>query len=381
MKKLFVFAMTAALLTIFNGCQKDEMVGQLADEQLQAAVKSDVYVENGYLAFKNMEAVDSVIQMLTKMTADEKLAWENQMGFISARSEFDALFEIYDILQSYEEFLAFKKQNNKSLRFNETDKDDCSIDYPFATKYFIPVLNREGIYKVGKSIIKYTRNNQFAVLDGDAKKLKNIDSYLNDKAVIVFPEPELKSGSIIDKEVTSIHAFPEDNPNGDSNPFHRKPGIDKRKLKNELYYERYIYLEVIDMGNNHYIDSYENGILVYLNQRGQKVSWGKWRDYETVYSISRIRSQVSGSSEAQDGGTHTSAEVKPSATFYLHKRAEYKNYIKPTEFLPFPDYVNFAADVTFRGFGFAPTDYYTIETPENYSYTGGYSYPTDGWGW
>jgi hypothetical protein len=52
MKKLVLLAMVATVLTIFNGCQRDELVSQLADEQLQSAVKPDVYLENGYLAFK-----------------------------------------------------------------------------------------------------------------------------------------------------------------------------------------------------------------------------------------------------------------------------------------------------------------------------------------
>jgi hypothetical protein len=39
MKKLVLLAMVATVLTIIIGCQKDEMVSQLADEQLQAAVK------------------------------------------------------------------------------------------------------------------------------------------------------------------------------------------------------------------------------------------------------------------------------------------------------------------------------------------------------
>lgn len=76
MKKLVLLAMAATVLTIINGCQKDELVGQLADEQLQAAVKPDVFLENGYLAFKNMEVVDSVVQMLGKMKRTEKEAWE-----------------------------------------------------------------------------------------------------------------------------------------------------------------------------------------------------------------------------------------------------------------------------------------------------------------
>jgi hypothetical protein len=153
MKKLVLFALLATGLTIFNGCQKDELV--LIDEQPQDVVNPDVYVENGYLAFKDMNTVDSVIQMLGNMTTDEKENWESAMGYQSARSDFDKLFNEYDKLKSYEAFLTFKERNKDRLIFNETDPSDCSIDYPYATKYFLPILNNKGIYKVGKIITKY----------------------------------------------------------------------------------------------------------------------------------------------------------------------------------------------------------------------------------
>ncbi len=72
MRNFIVFAMTAALLTIFNGCQKDELIDQGVDVQSQDVIKPDVYAENGYLAFKNIGTVDSMIQILSKMTMEEK---------------------------------------------------------------------------------------------------------------------------------------------------------------------------------------------------------------------------------------------------------------------------------------------------------------------
>ncbi len=375
MKKLVLLAMVATVLTIINGCQKDDLVSQLADEQLQAAVKPDVYLENGYLAFKNMETVDSVIQMLSKFKRTEKEAWEKQIGLKSARSEFDKLFEEYDKLESYQDFLAFKKRNSDKLKFNETDPDDCSIDYPFATGYFLPVLNNNGIYQVGTTIVKYTKDDQYVILDGDVNKLNNLDSYQKDDGIV-----KLKY-EIIRREVVSIHNFPEDNPNGDtSNPWHRKLEISDRKLKNDLCYERYFVLDHIKWENNHDVNYYQNGILVYLNQRGQKVSWGKWRDYSTEYSLKEVRFLVSSFPEVQDGRTHFSSEVQPDINFYLHKNFVITTYAEAT-FLPAPTSVKFYAKVSFRGFGFNTTDYYNIENPEYYNYDGGYTYPSTGWGW
>ncbi len=362
MRKILVLAIVAVALTIFNGCQKsDEPV--LIDAQPQAVVKPDVYVENGYLAFKNMNSVDSVIQLLSTMNRTEKEAWEQQIGFKSARAAFDALFDEYDKLESYEEFLVFKERNRTKLKFNEMDEDDCSIDYPFATGYFLPVLNSDGIYKVGKSIVKYTMDDQIVIADGDINKLKNLNAFMHDEMVIVMPK--LKSTI-----TNGIHSFPEDNPNGTTNPWHRKLNIGGRKLKNELYIDRYLTWESGSV--------WKSGYYIYLNQHGQKIRWGKWRNYRTKYGITDIKIKVGSGSIFEDIRVHISPERKPSVNFYLN----HYEIIKPYNpgYLSIPS-VSFAANVTFRGFGFNSSDYYTIENPESYTPAGTNNYPTNNWGW
>ncbi len=364
MKKLVFLAMVATVLTIFNGCQKDELGSQLADEQLQAAVKPDVYLENGYLAFKNMEAVDSVIQMLGKMTTTEKESWENQIGLKSARSEFDKLFEEYDKLESYQDFLAFKKRNLDKLKLNEMDPDDCSIDYPFATGYFLPVLNTEGVFKAGKSIIKYTKEDQIVIADGDINKLKNLKSYMNDKMVISMPK--LKSSV-----TNGIHWFPEDDPLTGNNVWHMKSGISDRRINHQLVSDQWMIWET------QYV--WRNGYRIYLNQRGQKHSWGKWRDYATTYSIKEIKCKVGTEPIFEDTRTHMSWEASPSINFYLYSWEVVTSYA-PSAYLTVPS-VSFAANVTFRGFGFESNNYYTIENPESFTPAIYNNYPSNGWGW
>lgn len=63
--------MVAVALTIFNGCQKDELV--LIDEQPLAVVKPDVYVENGYLVLKDLNVVDRVMKTLNNMNQEQVL--------------------------------------------------------------------------------------------------------------------------------------------------------------------------------------------------------------------------------------------------------------------------------------------------------------------
>ena len=372
MKKIIVLVMATAVLTIFNGCQKDELnVRQLTDEvQPQAVVKPDVYVENGYLAFKNMNAVDSVIQLLNKMTTPEKEAWESQIGLKSARADFDILFDKYEKLQSYDEFLSFKEQNKDKLVFNESDPEDCSIDYPYATRYFLPVLNNEGVYKVGISIIKYTKEDQIVIADGDTKKLKNIYAHANDKNVIMISK--LKSSTN-----TTIDYFENNDPRtGRNDLWHTKDSISDRRINNQLYVEQYLY-SWFDYNVN--MLAWDNGIKVMLNQRGQKHTILGWKDYYTTYGITEIKCKIGTFPTYEDIRSHISAEVKPSIDFLLAHYGQ-TTYYQPSSYLSIPS-ISFAAKVTFRGFGFESYDYYLIDHPDSYGLGSSNSYPATGWGW
>ncbi len=284
MRNFIVFAMIAALLTIFNGCQKDEMVGQLADEQLQAAVKPDVYVENGYLVFKNIEIVDSTIQILSKMTMAEKSNWEQSMNFVSARSEFEQLFAEYEKIVSYQEFLAFKSRNYEKLKFNDLDPQDNSIDYPYSTIHFLPVLNNKGLIKIGSSLIKYTKDKHVLVKNGDIKALSNLQENI-EKGNILFSKT-LKS-TIVDDFV--VDNFPDYDPlERQDEPWHMVSGVDKRRMINELVYENYrTYLGYYNNGYH-----YELGFYVYFQQRAHKKSWRGWNSYTTKYYFDDMKLKV-----------------------------------------------------------------------------------------
>lgn len=271
--------MVVAGLTIFNGCQKDEFgVSQMAnDEQPRVAVKPDVYVENGYLVFKGIEAVDSVINMLASMTEEKKEDWEAGIGFKSARAEFSKLYGEYEKLESKEEYLSFRSKFESKLKFEGENPEEWSVDYPFATRYFIPVLNEEGVLKIGKSIIKYTKQNHIIVLDGDLEKLNNLDKYANNDEVII--KPILKSSG--DASI-SMDNFADDNPDPYQNPDEWYT-VDKRRLRNELIWDTYYY----DDGFNVY-----SGWKLLFYQKGETKGIFGWRRYKTVYGTQDIYVKV-----------------------------------------------------------------------------------------
>ncbi len=352
-KKIGFFVVMAAIIAAFGGCQKEELTDrQLTDEvQPQEVVQPDVYVENGYLAFKNIEVVDSVVNLLNKMTTSGKETWENQLGFKSARAEFDALFEKYDELPTYEAFLAFKEKYKEKLIFNENDPDDCSIDYPYVTDYFIPVLNNKGLVKIGESLIIYTKSEHIVIKNGNINALNNLEDNVEKGDVFVYPKLRLKSTY---NEDDLIHDFPEDIPYGADSPWHKIQGNDSRRLNNQLRINRYRYAEYNYQTNQ--LD-WVRGYNVYFKQRGQKKSWlGSWKDYKTTYIFDDLAVKVGNepTSEFNPYSPVVSPEVKPHATiglyWHVHRMPDpgIPNYVPPL--LAIPD-VSISILTSFRGFG------------------------------
>jgi hypothetical protein len=150
MKNLFVFAIVAIALTIFNGCQKDEHV--LIDEvQPQVAVKPDVYVENGYLVFKDFETLDSLDKVLNAMTNIEIKNFENQMGYKSAYSYMEELANKIDKLNE-SEISGFIDYISKQGYFNKYLNE---MSYPFDNESYAMVLNPIGKMKIGKTFYTF----------------------------------------------------------------------------------------------------------------------------------------------------------------------------------------------------------------------------------
>lgn len=276
--------MAIASLSIFNACEKsDELINNNVDAIQQEAITPGVYSENGYLVFRNISVTDSVIQMLTKMTTAEKEVWEESIGLVSARSEFEQLFAEYEKIDSYEEFLAFKSRNYDKLKFNDLDSEDNSINYPYATIHFLPVLNNEGLIKIGSSLIKYTKGKQISVKNGDIKALSNLQENIEQNNIVI--SETLKS---VEWDNMVVHDFPEDDPLGRNERWHMVSGVSKRRMINELVYENWRNY----LGNSGINSQWNLGFYVYFQQRAHKKKWSGWNSYTTKYYFDDIKLKV-----------------------------------------------------------------------------------------
>lgn len=195
MKKISVLVTMVLALIIFNGCQKDELV--LIDEQPQTVVKPDVYVENGYLVFKNFAVLDSLSKDLNNKTDEAINDFESKIGFKSAYSYMKELKNKAESLSELE-IPYFIETAVKKGYFNKENND---FIYPFNIESFAAVLNPEGKVQIGKTIYRFEGATQFITADlsgaENKKDIKNVEKRISLDADI----NQLKNADVTLKEV------------------------------------------------------------------------------------------------------------------------------------------------------------------------------------
>ena len=189
MKNLFVFAIVAVALTIFNGCQKSDEQVLIDEVQPQAAVKPDVYAENGYLVFKDFETLDSLDKVLNAMTNIEIRNFENQMGYKSAYSYMEELATKIEKLDE-SEISDFIYNTSKKGYFNKYSKE---FSYTFVYESYAMVLNPFGKMKIG--ITFYTFEGSTQIVLADLSDLDNKEDIINiEKRINLNTNPDLLKG-------------------------------------------------------------------------------------------------------------------------------------------------------------------------------------------
>lgn len=298
MKKFIVLAMVAVALTIFYGCQKDELVSQLADEQPQALVKPDVYVENGYLAFKSKDIYDSIRVIVEKYEPEEAMNWEKSLNFTSAKSaRYFAEMEADEIV-SEEGVINFKKKYDRLFDIN----NELDINYKFYASSLAAILNIDGVVKIGSSLYKFA-DKEYIVLDGDYKKLKTIGNDLksgtpSDDLIIIFDptlDKKLKSTDVITSGSFQISGY-------------RK--LDYKVEK--IVYSGFAGIDYMNTGQYMYLEGYELN-LVLRQYKWAGLFTKKWRTMRASYSVwdSYLNWQPSGS---LNGITNTFSDVNVGLT-------------------------------------------------------------------
>lgn len=175
MKNLIVFVMVAAALTIFNGCQKEE----LTDRQLTDEVQPQFVVNDfGILHFNSMEEFENIIDKLIDETGFYKTL--NSSNFKS--------------LRSINEF-------NLKSSLNETSSEDTLV----VSDAFASVLNAEREVIVAGNLFKVSKHGTFKSTESNIELLRELDKLESVKDMIVpVNESNLKSAS---SELEKYYSF------------------------------------------------------------------------------------------------------------------------------------------------------------------------------
>ena len=142
------------------------------------------------------------------------------------------------------------------------------------------------------------------------KKLENLDSYSNDKNVIV--NTSLKSTQT--ESDSNLDEFGIYNPDQSGN---RWWTIGDRRLNNQLRWLKYLYV----LSNDGFSSTVRYGFVFYLRQESQKHSWLGWNTYYTTYQFMNVLykcgSFPTGAPYLPNGGV--SPEVKPMWTWDIYR--------------------------------------------------------------
>lgn len=180
--------MLAIVLTIFNGCQKEENV--LNEELKQGDFKPDVYGEKGFLVFKDSKVFGNILEQLSNMTEADRRNWEKKNYFVSQQTIFndivDAELQLDDnyLKMTNEELknvitpvkhseIYYKYLNSGIIKEFQIEDGTQIYDYSTCAPYFASILNRDGIFVICDTMYQFARNvsKQWINCDIDNEKI------------------------------------------------------------------------------------------------------------------------------------------------------------------------------------------------------------------
>lgn len=192
----------ATTLTVFHGCQKEEQVVRpLADgnEQPQLAAKPDVYVENGYLVFKDYETLNKLNKELNSLTEKDLMDYQSKLGFISAYSYRKELLAKADNMPE-PQLEGYLNEVSKKGYFN---KQTLEFVYPFFNESYSKILNPEGKLKIGKTYYRFEGTTEIVTPDLTGENV-NLNSKSFEKRIELNADlPKLKGGEVLQQNMLS----------------------------------------------------------------------------------------------------------------------------------------------------------------------------------
>jgi hypothetical protein len=343
MKRYYSFILIAFVFSAVS-CNK-EIVDESApnndlihlQDYLATEIIDDLSYNGDYLEFKSKEIYDSIRNVLDNMEYSDFVKWEKNIGFKSARTWRDEFENTLSESKSQENFDSVMK---KYSDYFDTDNDQV-IRYKFYAESLDRILNINGVVKIGKSLYKFTKDNEYISYDGNIQRIKDAINGKNqkslnlddDKLLFSLKSNNLKStyDNIVIEGLKTVTAA-------------------DRRLIYSIHKVAYSTIYAVDIYNGGVL--YEWGYGLNLTMRQQKYSWlfgYSWRNMSACYSVRDIfidwaelsyGPEFTGSKSNKDFSS-TSSEVK-----YWFVDVGYRGY-----YLGSADFVCRSLDVSFFSSG------------------------------
>ncbi len=189
--KLIVYSLVA--IPLFVSCENNDPTAKAEYPNSrvgQLSLSDQIVLENAdnYLTFSSHETFEDSIKILSKLDRSQLDTWEKSKKFSSLRRVFEAIVDHEIIQADIEEKLILKDpsllktmKHKISPLIGEASKTiNFSLEDGVSYKIFDPasasVLNKDGVVKVGESILKYGEKEICQIVNGDESLISELMS-------------------------------------------------------------------------------------------------------------------------------------------------------------------------------------------------------------
>ena len=198
MRKISFVRLCLSVLILFStfACEKNDVI-----PPKEATTQSDYAVVDGVLTFSSDEACQRTVEMVNKMTEEERLTWEKSINFRSLGTVADQFFYSID-------FDKFSTQQ-ELINFFNTNSDKLVVETKNGEYYFEPIkmgnanryiMNQHSLYVIGKIAHKELKTGVMSAPISKMEELKAISDTRNTNSpmFIIPPSDYHTPGSIVD---------------------------------------------------------------------------------------------------------------------------------------------------------------------------------------
>lgn len=235
MKKLCTNASLSVTLVmlLFGACQNDKTTLPNSEQ---------VGPQAAYLQFEKPEDFKKALLETSKMGREQLDVWDKSKGFVSLRSIYNQIVDEESIAFDEEEKMIHKNPSLiKTLKHKSSRKidevkslvkvDNSGIELNLYDADHANLLNKDGIVKIGKSLVKYGTNYIKVVLDGDYSQVAKLAA-INEKN----QTPNLRYFPV---RITSKELVPNGRPMNNSRYCDKRIGDYYMEAWSDGYYEWY----------------------------------------------------------------------------------------------------------------------------------------------